>query len=107
MERYIWDGDGDRPTVSAQFKKPQVVLRSSPPQRRVWHYLFRIQNLGFLKFLIHSCEVPMEEKVCWEQFKHRYGPDGELRAWADYQRAYQQWRRSCRAKGAIGERGDR
>lgn len=36
------------------------------------------------------------EKVCWEQFKHRYdGPDGQLKAWADYQRAYQQWRRSC------------
>ena len=35
------------------------------------------------------------ERVCWEHFKHKYGPQGQLKAWADYQRAYQQWRRSC------------
>jgi hypothetical protein len=45
----------------------------------------------------------MEEKVCWEQFKHRYGPEGELQAWADYQRAYQQWR-SSRLTGAPPKR---
>ena len=44
------------------------------------------------------------EKVCWEQFKHRYGPDGQLRAWADYQRAYQQWRHSC-LTDAAGDEG--
>ncbi len=50
----------------------------------------------------------MEEKVCWEQFKHRYeGPDGQLRAWADYQRAYQQWRRACLPDAVPGDRGDR
>lgn len=46
----------------------------------------------------------MEEKVCWEQFKHRYGPDGQLRAWADYQRAYRQWRRSCLPDAATGDK---
>lgn len=34
------------------------------------------------------------EAVCWEQFKHRYGPKGQLKAWADYQRAYRQWRQA-------------
>jgi len=48
----------------------------------------------------------MEEKVCWEQFKHRYkGPDGQLKAWADYQRAYQQWRRSGLTDAASSEPG--
>ncbi|WP_169616134.1 hypothetical protein [Nodosilinea sp. P-1105] len=34
------------------------------------------------------------ETICWEHFKHRYGPQGQLKAWADYQRAYRQWRQT-------------
>ncbi|MGB3310370.1 MAG: hypothetical protein WBG32_22270 [Nodosilinea sp.] len=34
------------------------------------------------------------ERDCWEQFNHQYDPHGQLKAWADDQRVYQQWRRS-------------
>lgn len=34
------------------------------------------------------------ERVCWEDFKHKYGAHNQLKAWAEYQRAYQRWRQA-------------
>lgn len=71
--------------------KSQVVL-----QIRLWQKVFGIMKSTPLgSSLFKQAKGNPMEKICWEQFKHRYGPDGQLKAWADYQRAYQQWRRSC------------
>lgn len=32
------------------------------------------------------------QKPCWETYKQQYSSYQQLRAWAMYQRAYQQWR---------------